>query len=53
MDFLNQMEIFNILTGENCDTFNVFRKILIEEFEKGDSEKLVEFSRTLDDLYIK
>ena len=52
LNFLNQMEIFNILIDEQCDTFNVFRKILIEEFENGDLDKLVELLKNLDDLYI-
>ena len=42
LNFLNQMEFFNILTGAQCDTFNIIRKILIEEFENGDLDKLVE-----------
>ena len=52
LNFLNHMEIFNILTGVQCDTFAVIRKILIEEFQNGDLDKLVELLRKLDDLYI-
>ena len=52
LNFLNQMEVFNILTGAQCGTFNDIRKILIQEFEYGDLDKLVELLRNLDDLYI-
>ena len=50
LNFLNHLEIFNILTGLQCDTFNVIRKILIEEFQNAVLDKLVELLRNLDDL---
>ena len=53
MIFLNQMEMYNILTSVELSTFNIIRKILIDEFEDIDSDKLVEMLRTLDDLYIE
>ena len=53
MNFLNQMEIYNILTGVELSTFNIFRKILIDEFENINLDKLVEMLKTLDDLYIE
>ena len=33
LNFLNQMEIYNILTGVELRTFNLIRKFLIDEFE--------------------
>ena len=33
LNFLNQVEIYNILTGIELSTFNMIRKILIDEFE--------------------
>ena len=53
MNFLNQMEVYNILTGVELSTFNILRKILIDEFENIDFDELVEILRTLDDLYIE
>ena len=53
LNFLNQMEIYNILTGVELSTFNIIRKILTDEFEKIDLDKLVEMLKTLDDLYIE
>ena len=52
LNFLNQMEILNILTGLQYSTFDIIRKILIGGFENGDLDKLVELLRTLDDLYM-
>ena len=46
------MEIYNIITGLELNTFNIFRKILIDEFENINLDKLVEMLKTLDDLYI-
>ena len=51
--FLNQMEIYNILTGVELTTHNIFRKILIDEFENIKLDKLVEMLKTLDDLYLE
>ena len=53
LNFLNQMEVYNIQTGVEMSTFNIIRKILIDEFEDIDLDKLVEMLRTLDDLYIE
>ena len=52
LNFLNQMQMFNILAGVECYTFNIIRKILIEKLKKGDLDKLLELLRNLDDLYI-
>ena len=51
LNFLNQMEIYNILTGVEKSTFKIIRKILTDEFEDTDLNKLVEMLRTLDDIY--
>ena len=53
LEFLNQMQIYNILTGLELNTFNIFRKILTEEFEDINLDNLVEMLKTLDDLYIE
>ena len=53
LNFLNQMEAYNILTGVELGTFNIIRKILIDEFEDIDLDKLVEMLRTLDNIYIE
>ena len=52
MNFLNQMEVFKILTDIEYNTFNIIRKILTDEFENVDVDKLVEVLKNLDDLYI-
>ena len=53
LNFLNQMELYNILKGLELRTFNIIRKILKDEFEDIDLDKLVELLRTLDDFYIE
>ena len=53
LSFLNQMEIYNIISGVEMNTFIIIRKILINEFENIDLDKLVEMLTTLDDLYIE
>ena len=53
LNFPNQMEIYNILTGVELSTFNIIRKILVDEFEKINLDKLVEMLKTLDDVYIE
>ena len=53
LNVLNQMEIYNILTVVELGTFNIFRKNLIDEFEKINLDNIVEKLRTLDDLYIE
>ena len=52
LNFLNQMEIYNLLTGVELRTFNKIRKFLIDEIENINIDKLVEMLKTLDDLYI-
>ena len=53
LNFLNQMEIYNILTDVELNTINIIRKTLTDEFEDIDLDKLVEMLRTLDDLNIE
>ena len=52
-NFLNQMDLYNILTGVKLSTINIIRKTLIDEFENINLDKLVEMLKTLDDLYIE
>ena len=51
--FLNQTEMFKIEYGIDYSVFNNMRKILIDEFDEVDLDKLVEILRTLHDLYIE
>ena len=53
LNFLNQMEIYTIVSGVELNTFIIIRKNLIDEFENIDLDKLVEMMKTLDDLYIE
>ena len=53
LNFLNQMEIYNILTAVQLSTFNIIRKILIDEFENINLDKKVEMLKTVGDLYIE
>ena len=53
LNFLNQMEIYNIISGVELNTFIIIRKILIDEFENIDLDRLVELMKTLDNLYIE
>ena len=52
MDFLNQIEIFRIISGLHYSTFNIIRKILIDEFNNIDDDKLIKLLKNLDDIYI-
>ena len=53
LKFLNQMEVFNILTGAQSSTFVIIRKILIQELENSDLDELIELLGILDNLYIE
>ena len=53
LNFLNQMEIYNIVSGVELSTFIIIRKVLIDEFENNDLDKLVDMMKTLDDFYIE
>ena len=53
LNFLNQMEIYNIISGVELNNFIIIRKILMDEFENIDLDKLVELIKTLDNLNIE
>ena len=42
LNFLNQLELYKIISGLDYITFNIIRKILIDEFINIDSDKLIE-----------
>ena len=50
LNFLNQMEIINILTGVELSILNIIRKILLDESENINLDKSVEMLKALDDL---
>ena len=52
LNFLNQKEIFRIISGLEYNTFNIIRKILIDEFNNIDDDKLIGILKNLDDIYI-
>ena len=52
LNFLNQIELFRIISGLDYNTFNIIRKILIDEFNNIDDDKLIEILKNLDDIYI-
>ena len=52
LNFLNQMEIYKILTGVESGIYNIIRNKLITEFEDDDMDKLFELLTSFDDLYI-
>ena len=52
LDFLNQMELYKILTGVESGIYNIIRNKLITEFKDDDMDKLFEILTSFDDLYI-
>ena len=52
LNFLNQIEIFRIISGLDYITFNIIRKILIDEFNNKNDYKLIEILKKLDDIFI-
>ena len=52
LDFLNQIEIFRIISGLDYNTFNIIRKVPIDEFNNIDDDKLIGILKNLDDIYI-
>ena len=52
LNFINQIEIFRIISGLDYGTFNIIRKNLIDEFNNIDDDKLIKILRNLDDIYI-
>ena len=53
LNFLNQMEAYNKLTGVELSTFNIIRKILIDELGNTNLDNLFEMLKTFDDLYVE
>ena len=53
LNFLNQLEIYDIISGVELNTFIIIRKILLDEFENIDLDKLVEMMKSLDDLCVE
>ena len=49
MKFLNQMEVFKILSGIEYNTFKIIRKTLTDEFENVDVDELLEVLKNVDD----
>ena len=52
LDFLNQMEIYKILTGLEAGIYNIIRNDLIIVFEGDNLDKLFEILTSFDVLYI-
>ena len=52
LKLLNQIELFNILRCIDYNTFNDIRKILLDEFNDEDLDKLIEMVGIVDDLCI-
>ena len=52
LDFLNQMDIYKILTGVEAGIYNILRKDIINEFGDGDIDKLFGIVSSFDRLYI-
>ena len=52
LNFLTQIEIFRIISGLDYITFNIIRKILIDEFNNINDDKLIEILKNLDNIFI-
>ena len=52
LNFPNQIELFRIISGLDYITFNIIRKILIDEFNNINDEKLIEILKNLDDIIV-
>ena len=52
LNFLNQIELFRIISGLDYITFNIIRKILIDEFNNVNDDKSIEILKNLDDIFI-
>ena len=52
LNFINQIEIFKIISGLDYSTFNNIRKNLIDEFNNINDDKLNEILKNLDDICI-
>ena len=52
LDFLNQMEIYKVLTGVEAGIYNIKRNDLITVFTDDNADKLFEILTSYDELYI-
>ena len=51
LDFLNQMEIYKVLTAVDFGIYNIIRNDLIIVFEGDNLDKLFEILTSFDELY--
>ena len=47
LNILNQIEIFRIISGLDYNTFNIIRKVLIDEFNNIEDDKLSKLLKKL------
>ena len=52
LDFLNQMEIYRVLTGVEAGIYNILREEIIKEFGGGDVDNLFEILSLFDKIFI-
>ena len=52
LDFLNQMEIYKILTGLEAGIYNIIRSELITVFEDDNVDKIFEILTSFDNVYV-
>ena len=52
LDFLNQIEIYNVLTGVETGIYNIIRNAIITVFADDNGDKLFEILTSFDELYI-
>ena len=52
LDFLNQMEIYKVLTGLEAGIYNIIRNDLITVFTNDNADELFEILSSFDELYI-
>ena len=52
LNFLIQIELFRNISGLDYITFNIIRKILIDEINNINDDKLIEILKNLDDIFI-
>ena len=45
LDFLNQIELFKIISGLDYSTFDIIRKIIVDEFDNINIDKLIKILR--------
>ena len=50
MNFSNQTELFNFISGVEYNTFLIIRNFLIDEFSNVDFDNIVELLGNLDNL---